>query len=114
MACMNHIGTHRTAIIDNAGIVTVQYCNTIVFTLDRVNHRLTLNDGGYRTHTTKTRINQALTVYGLNIRVFQRNFEWFVSYMDGLSMCEAKLENHKTVIALDTDNLNLDCINPNW
>jgi hypothetical protein len=33
-----------------------------------------LNSGGYRTHTTKKRINQYSPV-----RIYQKNFEWFLA-----------------------------------
>lgn len=39
-----------------------------------------LDHGGWRTSTTKTRMNQTATQYGLGFRVFQKDFDWFVSY----------------------------------
>lgn len=41
---------------------------------------ITLNTGGYYTHTTKTRMMQASNEYGLGFNVFQRRGEWFVTF----------------------------------
>lgn len=106
-------GVHTT-VTDRDNVVTVRYHNTIVFMLDRVNHRLTINDGGFRTFTTKKRLNQAFRYYKINVSVFQRNFDWYISYMDGLEVREVELVDQKTVIALCDDNCNVDCIDPNW
>lgn len=40
--------------------------------------KVTLRSGGWRTLTTKARMNQTANQFGLNFEVFQRNFEWFV------------------------------------
>ena len=42
-----------------------------------------LFDGGWQTNTTKSRLNAILTVHGNGERVFQKNFNWFVSTNDG-------------------------------
>ena len=39
---------------------------------------VTLNSGGYRTATTKRRINQVATAYGLPFRVYQDRGRWYV------------------------------------
>ena len=44
---------------------------------------LRLFDGGWQTNTTKSRLNAILTVHGNGERVFQKNFNWFVSTKDG-------------------------------
>lgn len=60
---------------------------------------VTLDSGGYRTHTTKTRMNQAANQYGLGYQVFQKDFEWFVGYhgavhpfQDGMTFTIAPIE----------------------
>ena len=45
----------------------------------RCDGRIQLNSGGYRTTTTKRRMNQCL----LGHRVYQRDFAWYVSAPDG-------------------------------
>ena len=42
-----------------------------------------LFDGGWQTNTTKSRLNAILAVHGTGERVFQKNFNWFVSTNDG-------------------------------
>ena len=41
---------------------------------------LTLFDGGWQSNTTKSRLNALLDEFSYGMRVFQKNFEWFVSY----------------------------------
>jgi len=41
---------------------------------------ITLNSGGWDTSTTKARMNQASNELDLGFTVFQKNFEWFVSW----------------------------------
>ena len=43
------------------------------------NH-IRLNSNGWATSTTKQRMNQAASEYGLGYYVFQKNFDWFVSF----------------------------------
>ena len=40
---------------------------------------LELFDGGYKTATTKSRLNAILSEHGNSEYVYQKNFEWFVS-----------------------------------
>ena len=39
-----------------------------------------LDNGGYRTQTTKTRMNQTSNEFGLGFQVFQRDYEWFIRW----------------------------------
>ena len=41
-----------------------------------------LHSGGWRTATTMTAMNQAAHQFGLGFSVFQKNYEWFVSWGD--------------------------------
>ena len=52
--------------------VTYHNTNVISFT-DKI---IVLNTGGYRTQTTKRRMNQAANQFGLGIEVLQRKLEW--------------------------------------
>lgn len=45
-----------------------------------------LNSGGWRTVTTKTRMNQAANQFGLGYGVYQRKGEWFVDTPDGQTL----------------------------
>ena len=74
------IGTHRTTISrdDNTAITSVKYHNTDVV---KFSHNwIVLNSGGYRTYTTKKRMNQTSQEYNLGYKVFQYNYNWFVTY----------------------------------
>ncbi len=42
-----------------------------------------LFDGGWQSNTTKSRLNAILTAHGNGERVFQKNFNWFVSTAAG-------------------------------
>ena len=44
---------------------------------------ITLNSNGWRTATTKTRMNQASNQFDLGYSVWQKNYEWFVSLPNG-------------------------------
>jgi hypothetical protein len=44
---------------------------------------LELFDGGWQSNTTKSRLNAILTAHGNGERVFQKNWNWFVSTSDG-------------------------------
>ena len=37
-------------------------------------------DGGWQSNTTKSRLNALLDEFSYGMRVFQKNYEWFVSY----------------------------------
>lgn len=65
--------------VSNDGLYTrVRYHVTDVVLFNE--HRIVLNSGGYRTNTTKTRMNQASNQFGLGYRVYQKRGEWFISY----------------------------------
>ncbi len=44
---------------------------------------LELFDGGYQSVTTKSRLNAILAEHGTGERVYQKNFQWFVSTING-------------------------------
>jgi hypothetical protein len=80
MAQTDKIGkTATNAILDNiTGEITVRYHST-----DVVKVRggiITLDSGGWRTNTTKTRMNQASNAFSLGFKVHQKDFDWYVTY----------------------------------
>lgn len=82
MAQQDRIGkTATTTARDNAGITRVTYHNTIVVSFG--NGRVTLDSGGWRTATTKTRMNQAARQFGLGFTVVQVKGDWYVNTQDG-------------------------------
>tara|TARA_R110002020_G_scaffold466118_1_gene688312 strand:+ start:295 stop:600 length:306 start_codon:yes stop_codon:yes gene_type:complete len=78
MANQHQIGQHKTSVFTEDNTTKVIYHNTAVVTFN--NDEITLNTDGYKTATTKTRMNQASNQFNLGFRVFQKAFEWFVEY----------------------------------
>lgn len=60
------------------GALTVTLYSTDIFSINyRYNKKIiTLNSGGYRTVTTKSRINQFLSGFGYS--VYQKNYKWYI------------------------------------
>jgi len=70
--------TSTTVRSEGDGHLSVVYHATEV--VKRENGVITLDTGGWKTATTKTRMNQASSQFGLGYNVFQKNHEWFVDY----------------------------------
>jgi len=70
-----------TRILTEDGTTSVFYHNTKV--ISWTDKQITLNSGGYRTFTTKLRMNQASNQFGLGIQVYQKSHEWYVSTPSG-------------------------------
>ena len=60
------------------GIHVITLYNTNIVNFDST--RITLDDGGWMTNTTKTRMNQVSSNYGLGFHVYQDKGNWFVQY----------------------------------
>ena len=78
MAQQHKLGTHKTNIITEDGMTKIIYHSTVI-----VRYRegvILLDSGGWQTSTTKTRMNQASSQFGLGYSVYQKNFEWFVVF----------------------------------
>ena len=80
MANMHKIGSTATTVRTEDGYTIVRYHNTDVVKFN--SDEIVLNTGGWKTNTTKARMNQASNVYGLGYRVYQKDWEWFVEYRD--------------------------------
>jgi|TARA_B100001093_G_C26470472_1_gene860367 hypothetical protein len=44
------------------------------------NNSIIIKDGGWQSNTTKSRLNALLDEFSYGMRVFQKNYEWFVGY----------------------------------
>ena len=75
----NHtVGAHATTVArDRTGTLNITYHSTVVVSVAD-DGRITLDSGGHRTSTTKTRMNQAARQYGLGFEVYQRARAWYV------------------------------------
>lgn len=80
MSTMNTIPKYAKAtnVVTENGMTEVIYHGTKVVTFDST--WISLNTGGYRTKTTKDRMNQVSNQFGLGYKVKQVQGEWIVSY----------------------------------
>jgi len=62
------------------GFTNVRYHDTDVVSFN--DRRIILRSGGWRTATTKTRMNQTANQFNLGFRVWQKSFEWFVDFKE--------------------------------
>jgi hypothetical protein len=65
-----------TKVAAAGGIVSVKYHGTTVVCVN-ADGSIILNTGGWKTSTTKKRMNQAASQFGLGFYVWQDKGEWF-------------------------------------
>ncbi len=70
-------GRSTTVFTDNNGMTKVVYHRTPVVSFNA--DKIILNTGGWRSVTTKLRMNQAANQFRLGYQVYQKDFDWFVS-----------------------------------
>ena len=70
----------HTKVVVSKCNCTVYYHQTPVVTIKREDGIVILDSEGHQTATTKRRMNHASEEFGLGFMVYQRNWEWFVSY----------------------------------
>jgi len=78
MARQDTIGTTSTTVMGDGDEVRVQYHATVVVRFDR--RQIVLDSNGWRTVTTKTRMNQTSNQFNLGFAVYQREYVWYVDY----------------------------------
>ena len=69
--------TTRVVEMDD-GATWVYYHSTPVVKIDATRKRITLSTGGWRTATTKTKMNQAARVFDLHYTVYQQDGTWWI------------------------------------
>ena len=86
----------------NTNCSTVVLHRTAIAVYDHNTQALKLNTGGWQTVTTKSRLNAILQELITGASVFQRNWNWFISYnddvqsfFDGMILIDA---NHLEVV----------------
>jgi predicted membrane-bound dolichyl-phosphate-mannose-protein mannosyltransferase len=67
----------NTQVVNIEGVSFVYLYNNLIAMVGDT--WLELFDGGHKTATTKSRLNAILSEHGNSERVYQKNFEWFVS-----------------------------------
>ena len=78
MARTNKLGTHCTTVSKSEEVTRVTYHQTVVVAFN--DKEIVLDSGGWRSATTKQRINQASNQFGLNLSVYQSKGDWYVDY----------------------------------
>ena len=81
MARQDTVAKHATSIRKFGENTAVRYWSTDVVTFD--DDWILLDNGGWRTSTTKTRMNQASRQFNLGYRVFQQDYRWYIVTPDG-------------------------------
>lgn len=76
MARWNEVGKHKTHIRTDGSLTSVRYHQTDVVQFDA--DLIHLDTGGWKTNTTKLRMNQTSNEFGLDFQVYQEKFEWYV------------------------------------
>ena len=84
MGQIERVGKTATSIRTEDGVTSVRYHATDVVRFSRA--WVILNSNGWRTVTTKTRMNQTANQFGLGYGVYQRKGEWFVDTPDGRTL----------------------------
>ena len=93
----NWAGSNTTVCYnDSTNCSSVYLHGHQIATLDHNSNALKLSSCGYQTNTTKSRLNAILDEVKYGCRVFQRNWNWFVSYnedtkdfFDGMILIDA-------------------------
>ena len=70
----------NTKVTEADGMTCVKLHNTIVVRFNA--SEVILNSGGWKTVTTKARMNQAANEYNLPYQVYQDKGEWYVNVLD--------------------------------
>lgn len=96
MAQQDKLGTRATTVrrldTGEGDMVIVTYHDTDV--VKWTAKKIILDSGGWRTATTKTRMNQASRQFGLGFSVFQEDYSWYVDlpneepleFVDGMTL----------------------------
>ena len=70
----------RVEYNENTNCSTVVLHRTAIAVYDHNTQALKLNTGGWHSVTTKSRLNAILSELIAGARVFQKNFDWYLSY----------------------------------
>ena len=71
---------YKTRVLTNKEKTRVFFHDTPVVTFNE--KTIELNTAGWRTRSTKIRMNQASQEFGLGFRVYQKQKDWFVEYQN--------------------------------
>ena len=74
----NNLGAGNTCVCNHKDKTFVILHGNLVSEIDRKKHNVKLYDGGFRTNTTKSRLNATLNGLSLGYKIAQRNRVWYV------------------------------------
>lgn len=78
MPRMNKLSNHATNFVQQGNCVDVTYHATLIV---RASEKfITLNSGGWKTVTTKRKMQQASNQFNLGYGVYQKAGQWYVEY----------------------------------
>ena len=107
---MNMAITHKTdwsssnttvSFNSNTNCSSIYLHGHLIATVDHNTQAVKLDSCGYETVTTKSRLNAILEEVKYGCKVFQKNFDWFVSYNDQIASF------WDGMILLDADSLQI-------
>jgi hypothetical protein len=76
----NRLSSYKTKVIEADGEVLVQYHDTVIVHRKPRDKEILLDTGGYKTVTTKRKMNQAANQFGMPYDVFQKDWNWYVTW----------------------------------
>jgi hypothetical protein len=74
----NKLSAYATTVSSDSSYTRVTYHSTDIVRWNQ--DRIILNSGGWRTVTTKHKMNQAANQFNLGYQVFQDDFTWYVTF----------------------------------
>lgn len=74
----NKLSTYKTKIIVGANVTAITYHSTPIVSFDE--NKIILRTGGYRSVTTKRKMNQASIQFDLGYGVLQQKGEWYIVF----------------------------------
>ena len=77
MTLTHKLSSYKTTVATVSGVTSVIYHSTAVVSWD--SDTITLRTGGWDSVTTRRKMNQTASQFGLAFNVFSRNFESFVT-----------------------------------
>ena len=88
----------RVEFNNNTNCSTVVLHRTAIAVFDHNTKALKLNTGGWHSVTTKSRLNALLSEFKYGCKVFQKNFDWYLStvnqtvdFWDGMILSQGEI-----------------------
>tara|TARA_R100001082_G_C4304334_1_gene133886 strand:- start:338 stop:661 length:324 start_codon:yes stop_codon:yes gene_type:complete len=78
-----NFSSSNTSVVSEDGVSIVRLHGNHIATINKATDSVVLFDGGWQSNTTKSRINALCDEFAYGCRVFQKQFEWFVSTRSG-------------------------------